>query len=144
MKENNWSNNPNLYGYGCILNAYGIGFEPELFLDETTFDAKLIIFEGKSGFRTFEWIGETRPRTKKIFEYAHLVLKLSKSTANAIQHQEATLFLKQYRDEVLRLSKFSNVEDVMLTFSVANDESFEKHSREFLDLAFDSGIRSIM
>jgi len=143
MEENNSLNNPNLYSYGCALNAYGIGFEPELFLERTTFDPKLIVFKGKSGIRTFEWAGENKPRTKVIFEYVHLVLKVSKSRVSAIQYQEAKMFLKQYRGEILRLSKFPNVKDVMLKFSVVKGELVEDHPRELVNLAFSSGVKSV-
>lgn len=66
------------------------------------------------GFRTFKWIGEVKPRTKQTLEYRHLILKLSNSETNETQIAEATLFLNQYRDEILRLSRFPNVEKVLL------------------------------
>ncbi len=144
MEENSWLNNPHLYSHGCALSADGIGFDPEFFLSETSFDPELIVFKGKMGFKTFEWKGEVRPRTKEIFEYSHLVLKVSKSEAHPIQVDEATLFLKQYQKEIKRLSEFSRVETVSLQFSVAQGELREKLSQDFMDLAFECGIGSVL
>ncbi len=144
MEENNWLNNPHLYSHGCALSAYGIGFDPESFLSETSFDPELIIFKGQMSFKTFEWKGEVRPRTKEIFEYSHLIWKVSKSEANPIQVDEATLFLKQYQGEIKRLSEFPQVETVSLHFSVAEGELREKLSQDFMDLAFSSGVNCVM
>ena len=144
MEENNWLNNPDLYGPGCALSACGIDFEPALFLEKSTFDPKLIVFKGYMGFRTFKWVGEVRPRTKVIFEYKHLILRVSKSEANAIQIEEATSFLKQYRNEILRLSGFPNVEHVLLTRAAAKGEPREEASDEFVDLAFSCGVSFLM
>lgn len=140
MEENSWLRNPDLYSPGCALSAYGIGFEPELFLEKTTFDPKLIVFKGSLGFKTFKWVGEVRPRTKVIYEYKRLILKVSKSEASTPQIEEAMLFLKQYRDEILRLSEFPNVEHVLLTRGLAKHEPREKLSDEFMELAFSVGI----
>jgi hypothetical protein len=144
VEENNWLNNPDLYAPGCILSAYGINFEPILFLEKSTFDPKLIIFKGSMGFRTFEWVGEVRPRTKVIFEYQHLVLKISKSDARATQTEEAMLFLKQYQNEILRLSEFPNVEQTLLTRALAKGELREEESDEFMDLASSCGVSFFM
>ena len=144
MEENNWLNNPELYGSGCILSASGIDFEPALFLENSIFDPKLIIFKGSMGFKTFEWVGEVRPRTKVMFEYRHLILKASKSEANAIQIKETMLFLKRYRNEILRLSKFSNVRDISLTRAIAKGDPREEASDEFVDLAFSCGVSILM
>ncbi len=144
MEEIHWSNNPNLFGHGCVLSAYGIGFEPTLFLSEMSFDPELILYKGKMGFRTFEWVGEVRPRTKEIFEYTHLILNVSKSGVNATQHTEAILFLKQYQNEILRLSKFPNVEHLGLHCRLTKGESFEDYPDKLIDLADDCGITHLM
>jgi len=144
MEENSWLNNPHLYSHGCALSTYGINFDPESFLSETSFDPQLTIFKGQMGFKTFEWVGETKPRTKEIFEYSHLVLKVSKSEAHPIQVDEATLFLQQYNEEIKRLSEFAQVETVLLQFSVAEGELGENLSQDFMDLAFGCGISSVL
>ncbi len=144
MEEIHWSNNPNLFGHGCVLSAYGIGFEPTLFLSEMSFDPELILYKGKMGFRTFEWVGEVRPRTKEIFEYTHLILNVSKSGVSATQHTEAILFLKQYQSEILRLSKFPNVEHLGLHCRLTKGESFEDYPDKLIDLAKDCGLTHLM
>lgn len=142
MEEGHWSNNSNLFSHGCFLSAYGIGFEPELFLSEPSFDPELIIFKGSMGLKTFEWVGKVRPRTKKIFEYTHLILKISKSESSAVRFEEATNFFNQYRDEVLRLSKFHNVEHIILQFKGIKDEQ-ENLTEEFTKLAAGGGVSVI-
>jgi len=144
MEGNSWLTNPHLYSYGCVLSAYGIDFDPESFLSETIFDPKLIIFKGQIGCKTFEWVGEIKPRTKEVFEYSHLVLKISKSEAHPVQVDEAALFLQQYQAEIKRLSEFAQVETVLLQFSVAEGELRENLSRDFMDLAFGCGIGSVI
>lgn len=144
MEENSWLYNPHLYSHGCALSADGIGFEPNSFLRETSFDPELIVFKGRMGLKTFEWVGEISPRTKEIFEYSHLFLKVSKSEAHPIQIDETALFLKQYQREIKRLSEFPHVETVSLQFSVAEGELRENLSRDFMDLAFSCGIGNVI
>lgn len=136
-------NNPNLFRHGCFLNAYGIGFEPELFLSETTFYLKRILFKGEMGMRTFKWFGETRPREKVIYEYSNLILLVSNAKTNATRFKEATLFLKKYRSEIIRLSEFKGVETIILTFSPLGFEPIENFPDELSDLAIECGITLI-
>jgi hypothetical protein len=144
MEKNNWLSNPHLYSHGCTLSAYGINFASESFLSEISFDPELVIFKGQMGYKTFEWVGEVKPRDKEIFEYSHLILKVSKSEAHPTQVDEAALFLKQYQKEIKRLSEFPQVETVSLQFSVAEGELRENLSRDFMDLAFGCGISSVL
>ena len=144
MEENNWLNDPALYAPGCILSVYGINFEPTLFLEKSTFDPKLIIFKGSMGFKTFEWVGEVRPRTKVILEQKHLILSVSKSNARITQTEEAMLFLKQYQNEILRLSEFPKVEHILLIRAVAKGEPRGETSDEFANLAFSCGVNCLM
>ena len=136
-------NNPNLFRYGCLLDAYGIDFEPEIFLSETTFYSKRILYQGKLGFRTFKWAGVTRPREKVIYEYSNLILLVSNSKSNATRIEEATLFLKKYRSEITRLAKFKGVEKITLTFSPLGFELIEDVPDELNDLANECGIALI-
>jgi hypothetical protein len=141
MEEGNGLNNRRLYAPGCYLSASGIGFEPEAFLAETVFYPKRILFRGKMGFRSFGWVGDSQPRTKQIFEYRHLILLVSNSDVRETQLREALLFVKKYQDEVLRLSNFPNVEQVLLQFSVKREDFAKpKLSDELLDLCYQSGI----
>lgn len=143
MKENNWDN-PKLRGSCCVLNAYGVGFKPELFLSETTFDLELIVLRGKldfpKGFKN-EAI-KVAPSESKFFETVFLSLFLSKSEESATQVNEAALFFERYRDEVLRLSKFPNIEHLSLVFKVVKDEQ-ENLPDEIKNLAFSCGVTII-
>ena len=47
MEEASWFDNPKLVQrHGCVFQAYGMDFEPEAFLRDTTFDRKQILFHG--------------------------------------------------------------------------------------------------
>ncbi len=146
MQDDSWLYNPNLYGPGCSLQADGIGFEPEVFLQRTTFDPNLILFHGKLGFpEEFKnKVAEVEPEGSQIFETTFLLLRVSTSESRAIQFKEAVLFLERYRDEILRLSKFSQVENLVLRFMSEDGESFENPSEEFMNLAFSVGVSAIM
>ncbi len=146
MNENNWTNNPNLYGPVCALSASGAGFEPELFLRETSFPSELILFTGILDFpeELKNKINEIEPSSSNIFEDTFLIIKVSDAGKSANQHKEAMLFLKQYCNEILRLSKFPNVEQVVLRCMTSDDESFKNHPEELINLGFDCGLSSLM
>ncbi len=146
MKENNWTNNPNLYGPGCALSASGVGFEPELFLKETSFPPELILFTGVLDFpeELKNKINEVESSASSIFELTFLVIKVSEAGVSANQHKEAMLFFKQYCNEILRLSKFPNVEQLVLRCMTTDDDSFENHPEELINLGFDCGLSSLM
>jgi hypothetical protein len=146
MQDDSWLYNPNLYGAGCSLQAAGIGFEPQAFLQQTTFDSKLILFHGKLGFpEEFKnKVADVELEGSQLFETTFLLLRVSKSKIHATQVEEAVLFFEQYRDEILRLSKFPQVENVVLRFMLEEGESFENLSDEFMDLAFSVGVNVIM
>lgn len=150
MEEKNRSNDRNLYGPACALTAYGTGFKPEIFLSETIFPSELIIFKGKWGGtekarnELKNKMAEVEPAAASFFEQTLLVVKVSKSSVSATQHKEAESFLEQYQDEILRLSKFPNVERVVLRCLVKEGESLEEYSREFMELAFSCGITALM
>lgn len=144
MSKNNWLNNPKLRGFCCVLNAYGMDFNPELFLSDTTFDPELIAFVGKLDFpQDFKKkSAKVEPEGAKLFDTTFLSLVLSKSEESATQVKEATLFFQRYQDEVLRLSKFPNIEHLSLVFRVMRDEQ-ENLPIEFQELAVNSGITMI-
>lgn len=143
MKESNWDN-LKLRGSCCVLNAYGMGFEPELFLSETTFDPELIVLKGKldflQGFKNKA--AKADPEGAKLFETTFLSLILSKSEESATQVNEAILFFERYRDEVLRLSKFPNIKHLSLVFKVVRDEQ-ESLPDEIENVAIGCGITII-
>lgn len=147
MQNDSWLNNPNLYGAtGCSLQADGTGFEPEAFLRQTTFDPNLILFHGKLGFpEEFKNKAvKVDPQGSQFFETTFLLLRISSSELHAIQFKEATLFFEQYRDEILRLSKFPQVENVVLRFMLEEGEPFENLSDEFIELAFSVGVNNLI
>ena len=147
MEESNLMNNPKLYGPCCALSAHGIGFDAELFLSRTTFAADLILGYGKLGMpeqlkiQIAEKEGEEAAR---LFDATILVLRVSSSGISKIQHDEAIQFLTKYGDEVLRLSKFPNVEQLNLRSTLTQGESFEPHPEDLVQLAVKCGITSLM
>jgi hypothetical protein len=141
-------NNPNLYGHGCPLSAQGRGFEPELFLEETILPPETITGFGKLGLPE----GLKKKVAEKdgieaaaLFEAKILALRASSSGVYAVQFEEAIEFLRRYRDEILRLSQFQNVERVNLRCVPANGESFvESSPDELMELALACGPTSLM
>lgn len=146
MQDDGWLYNPNLYGAGCSLQADGMGFEPEAFLRQTAFDSNLILHQGKLGFpEEFKnKAAEVEPEVSQLFETTFLLLRISKSKEHAIQLKEAIVFFEQYKKEILRLSKFPQVENVVLRFIPKEGESFENPSDEFMELAFSAGVNNLI
>lgn len=140
--------NPNLYqSAGCIFQAYGKGFEPELFLLDTTFDSKLVLFKGKLGLPA-----NSKGKTPnlgselEIFEIPFLLLEVSKAEGAENQLTDAFSFLKQYRNEIQRLQNFPQVESISLQFLVAESDmslDLQKLPDEFSELACKIGITDI-
>lgn len=146
MQNDSWLYNSNLYGAGCSLQANGIGFEPEVFLQQTTFGSNQILFHGKLGFPEEFKSKATKvePVDSQLFETTFLLLRISSSKSHSIQFKEAVLFFEQYQDEILRLSKFPQVENLVLRFMLEEGESFENPSEEFMKLAFSVGVNNLM
>ena len=140
--------NPNLYQRpGCILQACGTNFEPELFLMKTTFGSELILFKGKLGLpvNLKDKMLEANPELE-IFETPFLLLEVSKAKVTEIQLNEAMSFLRQYQDEIQRLQSFPQVEFVSMEFLATQGEPlFNSRNMpyEFSELVFKSGIANI-
>ena len=146
MKDDSWLYNPNLYGAGCSLQADGIGFDPKVFLQQTTFDPNLVLFHGELSFpEEFKSkVTKANPEGSQLFETTFLLLRVSSSESHTIRLKEAVLFFEQYQDEILRLSKFPQVENVVLRFAPEEGESFENPSDEFMELAFSVGVNNLI
>jgi len=148
FENDDWLYNPDLYeSAGCVLQADGVGFEPEAFLRHTTLDKKLILFHGKLGFPDeFKLkMAEVEPSGMELFETTFLLVQVSKAETRAIQISEATLFFEEHRDEIQRLRNFPQVKDVTLKFMMAKGESSqEKLPDEFIEMVMDNGITGMM
>lgn len=148
FENNEWLYNPNLYDHsGCVVQADGIGFEPEEFLRQTTFNPKLILFHGKLGFpEEFKLkIAEVDPSDLQLFETTILLLEVSRAETKTSQISEATSFFDRYQDEVKRLQSFPQVENLALNFKTAQNESFQVNlPNEFIELATSCGVTAIM
>jgi len=110
FENDDWLYNPNLYGRaGCVLQADGIGFEPDAFLRDTTFDAKLILFHGKIGFPDeFKLkMAEVEPSGTALFETTFLLLEISKAETQINQIAEATSFFERYGVEIQKIIRKS-------------------------------------
>ncbi len=148
FENDDWLYNPNLYGSaGCVLQADGVGFEPEAFLKHTTLDAKLILFHGKIGFPDeFKLkMAEVEPSGTALFETTFLLVEVSKAEAREVQIAEATSFFEQYEVEVQRLQSFPQVENITLKFMTEETESScENLPDEFMEMAMSRGVTGIM
>lgn len=124
----------------CRINAYGVNFEPDLFLADSVFDPKRILYKGAMGASRFEWVGETRPRTKKNLEYFQLVVSISRARTREHQIEKAILFLRHYKSELLRLAAFPGVEMVMLCRPRQKGEIDSPVPNELLQIANESKV----
>lgn len=145
MDKETLTENSELFTPGCVLNAFGAGFEPDSFLIDTLFNPETIIAYGTLGLGRFEYIesGNNKSRKKQSFPYLHLLLKVSYANDSPTQIQDAINFLKQYKKEILRLSNFPKVEGILLSFSLEKGIIHAKHPTELLDLASVTGITGI-
>ncbi len=148
FENNEWLYNPNLYRRsGCVLQVDGIGFEPEEFLRQTTFDPNLILFYGKLGFpeELKLKVAEVEPSDLQLFETTILLLEVSQAETKTSQISEATSFFERYRNEVKRLQGFPQVENIALNFRTAENESSQVNlPNEFSELAAGCGVTAIM
>jgi hypothetical protein len=148
FENDSWLYNPDLYRRaGCVLQADGIGFEPEAFLRHSTLDAKLILYQGKIGFPDeFKLkMAEVEPSGLQFFETTFLLVEVSKAEEQAIQITEATSFFEQYGVEVQRLRDFPQVENVTLKFMTEESESLRNNlPDEFREMVIDNGVTVIM
>jgi len=148
FENDSWLYNPNLYERaGCVLQADGIGFEPEIFLRHTTLDAELILYQGKLGFPDeFKLkMAEVEPSGMELFETTFLLVEVSKAETQAIQIAEATSFFEQYGVEIQRLQSFPQVENVTLKFMTEESKSSRQDlPDEFMEMVMSSGITGIM
>ncbi len=145
MEDTSWLYNPKLYEqFGCVFQACGMNFEPQAFLQDSTFDPKLILYHGKLGLpeELKRKVAETDLEALAVFETTYLLLTVSKAEQGATQLADATAFLKQYQGEIKRLWEFPQVEMVSLKFQTAEGEPpLKTLPDEFWELA--SGL-SIM
>ena len=145
MEDTSWLYNPKLYEqFGCVFQAYGMNFEPQAFLQDSTFDQKLILYHGKLGLpeEIKRKVAETDLEALAVFETTYLLLTVSEAEQSATQLAEATAFLEQYQSEIKRLREFPQVELVSLKFQTAEGEPpLKTLPDEFWELA--SGL-SIM
>ncbi len=119
MEDTSWLYNPKLYEqFGCVFQAYGMNFEPQAFLQDSTFDPKLILYHGKLGLpeEIKRKVTETDLEALQVFETKYLLLTLSEAEQSASQLADATSFLKQHRNEIKRLREFPQVETITLKF----------------------------
>ena len=147
MEEIDLMSKPKLFGHGCILSALGAGFEPRLFLERSIFPPEIVLGCGKMGMpgslrsETAEKVGE---EAAAFFDAKYLALKVSDSGDNAIQYAAAIEFLKRYREEILRLSRFPNVEQVNLRCAAAGAAFARSLPAELVELAAACGLTTIM
>jgi hypothetical protein len=149
MEETDLMNNPKLFGHGCVLSAFGKGFEPKLFLEQTTFPPAVIAGFGGIGMPA-EAIRQAAEKLDKetvaqFFEAKYLALKISGSESGAAQHAAAAEFLRRHRAEVLRLSQFPNVEQVNLRCALPPGAALDNRQyEELIELAETCGLTGIM
>ncbi|MDQ3749253.1 MAG: hypothetical protein M3367_09630 [Acidobacteriota bacterium] len=147
MEDTSWLYNPKLCQHsGCVFQAYGMNFEPEAFLQDTTFDPQLILYHGKLSLpeELKRKVTETNLEALQVFETKYLLLTVSEAEQSATQLADATSFLKQYRNEIKRLRELPQVEMITLKFQTpeGGEPPIETFPNEFWELASD--VESVM
>lgn len=145
--------NPKVYEtLGCLLQAYGTNFEPDVFLSESNFSQHEIQFRGTLGLPS-----KVRKKVEKeelpylgafdIFDTPFLLINMSEASKLSLQIEEATLFLKHHLDDLKKLQSYPNVENVLVQFIVKQDEpecNSENLPTDFSDLYSEIGIQGIL
>ncbi len=149
MEEDYWYNNPKLVQRpSCTLQANGINFDAKLFLSQTTFDRQQIIYDGilELPEEIKRKLADDAPEGIEVFETTFLLLSVSESERRTMQFEEALIFLRKHREEILRLSKFPKVEEVLLKFMTVDkgESPIENLPKELEKLIDDCDISSLM
>lgn len=104
---------------GCILQAYGTGFDSNIFLRDSTIDKDRIIFSGKlnSALNAKSMISpEADP-----FLQNYLLIRISEKESNSLQFSEAVDFFNKHGEEIQRLREVPGVEMITLKFQPSPD-----------------------
>lgn len=145
--------NPKIYETpGCTLQASGAKFEPDAFLRESNFARHMILATGVIGLPA-----EVRKRIIKgelpylgvfdIFDMPFLLISVSEAVELSLQIKEATLFLKTHLDDLKRLQRYPNTENVLMQFVVGKNESLSDSQNlpdEFTNIYSKSGIQGLL
>lgn len=150
MNENLY--NPKIYeAHGCTLQAYGRNFDPNSFLRESNFIQEEILAKGTIGLPN-----EVRKKINQgefpykdvfdIFDTPFLLISLSNESELFFQVEEATLFLKDHLDDLVKLRNYPNVENVLIRFTVKQHKSDESENlpEEFSRLYSKIGIQGLL
>ncbi|CAN5668554.1 hypothetical protein BH24ACI2_BH24ACI2_12710 [soil metagenome] len=166
-------NNPDLFydpknpKSECTLQVSGIGLDPDAFLAESNLSQEKEMIKGIIGLpdeirekiQRKELPDEARERIEsgelskeeffkvfEIFETPFLLIRISKATEFDLQVEEAILFLRAYLEDLTKLCKYPNVENVLMRFSTEDydDSKHKNFPDEFNDLCFKIGIQGIL
>jgi len=125
-----------------------MNFDAKLFLNQTTFNQKQIVFAGilELPEEIKRKLADDAPDGIEVFETTFLLLSVSESETKTTQVEEALIFLRKHREEVLRLSKFPKVEEVLLKFMTVDEGEtpIKNLPNELEELVYDCGISGVM
>lgn len=140
--------NPALYEIvGCTFQAYGEGFQPEFFLQDSSFIEQQILL--KSALGVPEELRDKVSAIKELSAFLNLpflVVKISSAFTLQEQIEEATVFLKTHQGDLQKLKIFPCVESILLQFITDDDEASsdtELISDELSNLALENGIEHL-
>lgn len=135
----------------CTIQASGKFFDPEAFLGESSLSRTENLVTGRIGLP-----GEIRARIDRgelpyegvfdIFDLPFLLIRISQAIEISLQFEDAILFLNNYFDDIKRLVNYSNVETVLMRFSIAGHDFAETYDppTEFLELYQRLGIHGLI
>jgi hypothetical protein len=118
---------------GCVLRASGKTFDVDAFLKGSDFKPSVVYRKGQ----------RRKPASRGSQVSSGFNLTVSNSDEPKRQVDDALAFVRDNREELLRLGRFGGVDDVILDFAIAQRE-FVAHSAELpaelLTLAGSLGI----
>lgn len=160
-------NDPKNPKLGCMLQASGANFDPNMFPPESKFLQGKKFFSGIIGMpdedRAKIESGEVERNIKariekgelpaeasdfsafEIFDMPFLLVRISEEKGLIRQIEEVTAYLQEHSDDLINLFKHSDAEYSTLTFASEDRKSFDDKvfSPEFFELIKKIGIRSM-
>ena len=137
---------------GCMIQAYGVNFEPDAFLNESNFTIEEILAKGIIGFPDAikKKIDEDKlsyPNALDIFDMPILLISVSKAIEPLTQIEEAIQFFKSHLHDLMKLSEYPDVENILMQFFVEKYECLSDSQNlpnEFYDLYSQCGIKGLI
>jgi hypothetical protein len=119
---------------GCVLRAAGATFDVDAFLKQSTFRPVVVYRKGQ----------RRRPASRGVLSASGFNIVVSDSDdPMETQVEYALTFLRDKRDELLRLIRFGGIEEIMLDFGVPQGDIAARSGRFPSELLVAAGVLGI-